>query len=785
MFPESSLVVQMRVGFGDFLVSMPAPDEQRVPFRARDESRRGTRSLRQSLALALGLAALIYAFLGGLRTVSDFDLGWQLATGRWIVEHHRIPSTEVFSYTAQGQPWIYPVGSGLLFYGVYVLGGWVLLSWLGAVVCAGTVGTMLRRGSMMTAVLAIIAVPRIAQHTVPRADMFTLLLFAVFLVLLWRQHEGGGARLWLLPVLMAAWVNLHLGFIAGLALLGAYVGTEILEMLWPERRDAAMHRLRRAAPYLVATVAATLVNPWGWGIYRALLRQNAAMAQHSKWIIEWAPTNLNWPLLSEAWSLRNPAGAYPMLLVIAMVALISALVQRRLGAATLLSAAAWMSIRHVRFQALFAVVVVVVGGAVLSSVAGRIKNHATDVRLRQLLAFAAAVLVVSVVFLRSYDLVTDRAYLGTTELSTFGGGLSWWFPESAAAFVERENIPGQVFNTYDEGGYLVWRLGEKYRDYIDGRAIPFGSELFQRSGGLFIAPPDSADWQTEAERYNIDAIIAPLGRYNALQFFPTLRQFCSSERWRPVYLDEFSAVFVRRTPQTEPLIKRWQVDCATAPLPARPVADKGSTAFNRWANAAAILKELGRNAEAFDATTKALSIFPDSAFVHFLRGNLLAEAGNLQGAEQQYLTAAELEGNAATWSALADLYHVEHRPAPEISAWEQAVERLPRPGLALLSLGYACLDAGRASDALHALDRAEKSMDSESPTDTSFAANLAHGRSLAWNALGNLNKAVSFEEETVRLSPDRADDWLQLAQLYERQGRFADAQRARERATGR
>ena len=61
-----------------------------------------------------------------------------MATGRWVVEHHQIPSTDVFSYTAHGQPWTYPVGSGLLFYGLYLLGGYALLSRLGAAACAGT-----------------------------------------------------------------------------------------------------------------------------------------------------------------------------------------------------------------------------------------------------------------------------------------------------------------------------------------------------------------------------------------------------------------------------------------------------------------------------------------------------------------------------------------------------------------------------------------------------------------------------------------------------------------------
>jgi len=68
------------------------------------------------LRISLVAIALAYAFLAGLHTVADFDLGWQLATGRYILQHHLIPSTEVFSYTAHGNPWLYPPFSGVIFY---------------------------------------------------------------------------------------------------------------------------------------------------------------------------------------------------------------------------------------------------------------------------------------------------------------------------------------------------------------------------------------------------------------------------------------------------------------------------------------------------------------------------------------------------------------------------------------------------------------------------------------------------------------------------------------------
>ena len=102
--------------------------------------------------------ALAYAFLAGFHTVQDFDLGWQLASGRWALQHHQIFSTDVFSYTARGAPWIYPVLSGILCYLIYFAGGYASLSWLGALTCAGTVALLLRRRNLFSLALAILAV---------------------------------------------------------------------------------------------------------------------------------------------------------------------------------------------------------------------------------------------------------------------------------------------------------------------------------------------------------------------------------------------------------------------------------------------------------------------------------------------------------------------------------------------------------------------------------------------------------------------------------------------------
>jgi hypothetical protein len=406
--------------------------------------------------IAFSLLVIGYAFLAGFRSLTEHDLGWLLATGRWMAEHHQILSTDVFSYTAQGRPWIYPVGSSLILYSAYLLGGYPLLSWLGAVICAVTTTFVLRLGSVIYALLATLAIPLIAIRTRPRADMFTVVLFAAFLVLLWRYHRTGRTRMWLLPLLMVAWVNLHLGFAAGLALIVGYLVAEALEMVWPGHREAAVAQLRKGWPWLIATLGATLVNPWGWEIDGASLRQEGAMTAQLQWIPEWGSVPLNWTVMSTGLLLRDPGGAFFLMLLIAAVTVTVAVLRKELAAAVFLSGATVLAVEHIRFEALFRIVTVVVGADVLTSaltsLRGKVRKLGLETaRYGTALTLGIAFFAAALACLRSVDLVSDRTYLGSTDLGSFGAGLSWWFPERAASFLERENIPGQIFNTYNEG----------------------------------------------------------------------------------------------------------------------------------------------------------------------------------------------------------------------------------------------------------------------------------------------------------------------------------------------
>jgi tetratricopeptide (TPR) repeat protein len=434
------------------------------------------------------------------------------------------------------------------------------------------------------------------------------------------------------------------------------------------------------------------------------------------------------------------------LLAIAALAVLLALIQKQLGAAVLLISAVYLGVEHVRMFAVTACVIVVLGGAYLDVPLEVVRARVRDRRIR--LAFAAGVVAIFATFagVRSYDVVTNRNH----SPFTFGAGPGWQLPHHAVEFVRRENLPGEIYNTYNEGGYLLWTLGPERRDYLDGRAIPFGTELFHHEAELMQSSLDSDTWKRESERYRINTIILPLNRFEGAL--------------ATVYLDEVSAVFVRRLPETEDVIKRTQVNCAVAPLPREPLVKSRAGAFNQWANSASVLAVLGRNSEALAAADKAGALSPGNSFVPWLKGNVYLTMDSRQEAGREYAWAAALEPKESLmWFALATLYKREGLNGPAIVAQRLALELASAPQPAeMLKLAQLYSETHQPKAALEWFDKAERNAPPDLLANTgsnSFPYRIAMGRAGAWRALGDSNRASHYDQEAVKdLVPSKEQD---------------------------
>ena len=743
------------------------------------------------------LLVLLSALCAGLHTVANTDMGWQLATGRYVVQHHQIPRTDVLSFTSAGKPWAYPPFAGVLLYLTYSAFGYAGLSWFCALACLTVVAYVVRRGDIGSAFLAMLAVQSIATRTVVRADLFTTVFFAFILGELWAYHRGARSRPWLLPVLMLFWVNLHPGFVAGLGAIAAYLLVEVADLPFAGRRRAVLLRLRRIWPWLAACGAATLVNPWGPRIYLASLSLSglAASAQGklngNSFIVELQGVPISRSLLHQLIDVRHMENGFTWLLLVALILIALFLWKRQLGAAVITVAALYSGLAHVRYGGLFVISVATLGGPMLSELF--VKNTSSSsptktkktalspVRVPEAMIILVTLVFCGVALLHIADFVSSRTYVVFNNDWRFGAGLSSWFPERAAAFIRRERLPGNIFEEYALGGYAAWALGPQYPDFIDGRGLSLDLLLEQHK--LYNEGPDSQLWQSDADRWNLNVLLVATSGFRGLEKLDPFT-FCQSAAWRPVYMDDVSLVFLRNTPQNRPWIDRLQIDCRMQQLTPPNVTSR-PTLYDFYLNSGALFLELHRDQESEASLRRASAFYPEDPNVHLLLASLFQRRQSYGEAEQEYLASLALNEDGRTLYSLGLLYASEVRYVEAVEAIERAAKESLLPCDMYMTLGKLQMTRNHPEQALAAFAAAEKHSPYRNGGESlapELYAEIAEGSSEAHSLLGHLTQAIAFQQEATRRTPLVVSRWNRLAALYDASGQIQLAAEARQRA---
>lgn len=235
------------------------------------ESTRWRRFCLPSFSDLFFVAVLVWLFVVGAggwnALLMDGDTGWHIRTGEYIIDHWRIPTHDIYSFTRAGAPWfawewLSDVTFGIL-HRCAGLKGIVLF----AGILIATFATVLLRFSLWRGANVIIALPLTLLavgsstiHFLARPHLFTLVLLPVSLWILERDRCKSGTAVWVLVPLTALWTNLHGGFAIFLACFGVVVFGIAIEQ-WRGGREWG--QVRRYGAVLAACCAATLVNPFG------------------------------------------------------------------------------------------------------------------------------------------------------------------------------------------------------------------------------------------------------------------------------------------------------------------------------------------------------------------------------------------------------------------------------------------------------------------------------------------------------------------------------------------
>lgn len=501
-------------------------------------------TVRLTLDYVYLVAAIALLALRPLLTpIPQNDFWWHMATGRIIATQGIIPATDTFSYTRAGeeffnQGWL----AQLLMYTLHNIGGLALVVIVQAIVIALAYGLLLRlcllrtsRLRLSVVLLLLATMPLSFDNWTVRPQSYAFPIFAAFLTVLTEYRLGRTNRLWLLPLLMILWVNIHGSFVLGLAMIAIVFAGGLIERVHrmfsrratqpaatveiPEDGPpAALLRLMPLLGWGAATALAVLANPRGLGVL-VYVRNLLSSSQVTNLVTEWAPPSIRMTgglifflfvgicFLAIAYSPRKP-DATDMLLFFAFL---------------------WLGLGAVRNIVWFGFVatplLVSMATALLppprkANAPGTTSLNAILVGFLGLLVLTGLPWIKPALFPPSVGAIIDPET-----------------PVAAVEFLRSQPVPpAHLFHAMDFGSYLIWAAPEQ-KVFIDPRIELYPIEQWRD----YLNLSDANNIPDLMRKYQIDGALLSIENQK-----PLVDALAADPGWAEQYRDEHTVYFQQK-----------------------------------------------------------------------------------------------------------------------------------------------------------------------------------------------------------------------------------------------
>lgn len=433
------------------------------------------------------------------------DLGRHLLTGKIISETRQVPDTNLFSYTYPDFPfmnmhWLWEVfvyQFSLRFDTAYLIPLQAIIM-TGALILVLFTALKHSKSLWATALALVIFTPLLLERTELRPEVFSYLFTAIFVYVVFNPKSK---LLYLLPFIVIIWVNTHIYFFLGPALMLLAV------------------RSRKALLIFLLTCLATLVNPNGfWGATYPL----RVFENYGYTIVENQP-----PLFLET---LIPYHTILYFKVAVVVLVGSFLLAKRVSRLSLLLlpflVLPFTAVRSFPFIYLIFL-------PVLAENLSR--NRWAKIISEQWVLIA----VITVTLWRSWRLIGGDYYQELNSQKRFGMAVVE-SGKGAADFIKTNNLSGPVFNNFDIGGYLDYKFFPGIRVFVDNRPGEYPAAFFK---DIYIPAQESPEKFAELDKkYNFNLIIfAHTDQTPWAEKF--LTDIIKNDRFKLVYLDDYAVIF--------------------------------------------------------------------------------------------------------------------------------------------------------------------------------------------------------------------------------------------------
>ncbi len=476
-------------------------------------------NVRAKILLTLLVASLLLIFF---LPVNDPDFGWHYRCGEQALTQRQPCLTNNFSYFLPGYQWAY---SGLIY---DVTLAWVFdnfgffgVSFLGAIIFSAIflLFYFLIRGPFLVKTTAIFFIIFLSQNVFSlgyRSQILGLLFFALALLIFKKIDSAGNnfsKYIFFIPVLLFFWVNSHLSFFLGLLIFGAFLTEKTIKALFYRQYNVRL----LLGYFLIFLFSAITVyaNPFGWQVYWEIA--NHFSVPLNIMIAEWV----------------GPAGWQEALIVLSAIG------------------ATFLFIKHKKIDYRFFLLLIFAYFAI---------SARRNLPIYYIMFFYILLDFLSFQGFYSRKLERFSNILAITALAIII--IFWGLPgfsktkNFSADFetycqnniinlpcraVERmKDKTGNVFNTYEWGGFLIWRL-PNMKVFVDGRMPAWQDEQGRYPYAVFLdIIQTQAGWNEELKKYKTDYLLIGNGTFLDLLLQEDAQK---AYGWQEEYRDEIAAIY--------------------------------------------------------------------------------------------------------------------------------------------------------------------------------------------------------------------------------------------------
>jgi hypothetical protein len=468
-----------------------------------------------------------------VRVSIDTDTWWHLAAGKHIVESGEIIREDPFSLTRQGESWVYPgwLSQVVLFrtYAFFGYQGLILLTALFVVLAFACIWPLLNGPPLMRAGSILLAVSVSGVYWSARPQIMSFALSGIFLLLLKKIREGKHRSALFLPPVMALWTNLHGGFAIGFIFIFSFLAGEILDLIVETVRDGidlpsawAQHR-KSFAVWIgigLACAAAVMFNPHGAQMLLYPFK-TVSIGALQDYIQEWQSPNFH--------ALETQPFLWMLLLIIASLAFSK---KETTGESLILvTGFAYMSLVAARNVAVFALVAApFLCEHGFAAIQPFIQRRKPGKQVPERVARFLNVVILAVMLLASFVKI-----LIPLDGEFIQEAISETAPTEAVDTIRDLELSGNLFNSYNWGGYLTWALYPQMLNFVDGRTDLFNDNILGDYISAWRADPG---WEDIMNEWKIDYVLIETGS--------PLAKVLILSGWDEIYKDEKAIVLANR-----------------------------------------------------------------------------------------------------------------------------------------------------------------------------------------------------------------------------------------------